>query len=135
MGEQRGEKSIMYIKKATVTVIQSSVAAVSGYTTDINGLLSRVQYASTIGTPSSGIKCNIGTEGSSLNRILKFEKLAAGTTSFYPRTKVVNAKSTALSSSGLDGLIPLGDGRLKVNLSAASSANSPRGITFTFWYY
>ncbi len=124
-----------HIRKASVTVVPSSVAAASGYTTDVNGLLDRLQYSSTVGTPSSGIKCNIGTEGSSLNRILRFEKLAAGTTVVYPRTKVHNAKTTQLTSSGIDGLIPMAEGRIKVNLSAASSANSTGGITFTLWYH
>lgn len=124
-----------FVKKASVTVGASSNNATSGYTTDVNGLLSRVQYASTAGTPSSGIKCVVGTEGSSSNQILKFEKLASGTTSFYPRVKVVNSRTTQLSSSGLDGLIPMANGRLKVCLSAASSANSTGGITFNFWYH
>ena len=85
------------------------------------------------------MRCTIGTEGSSGNKILYFEKLAAGSTNIYPRVKVHSAGSTVLTSSGLDGLIPIGcegssDNRIKVNLSAASSANSAGGITFTFWY-
>ena len=128
-----------YIRKASVTVVQSSVAAASGYTTDVMGLLYRIKYSSTDGAPSTGMKCTIGTEGSSGNKNLFFEKLAAGSTNIYPRVKVHSAGSTVLTSSGLDGLIPIGcegssDNRLKVNLSAASSANSAGGITFTFWY-
>ena len=128
-----------YIRKASVTVTPSSVAAASGYTTDVNGLLCRMKYSSTAGTPSTGMKCTVGTEGSSGNKILFFEKLASGSTNYYPRVKVHSAGSTVLTSSGLDGLIPMGaegssDNRIKVNLSAASSANSTGGITFTFWY-
>jgi hypothetical protein len=129
----------MHLKKASVTVAASSLAATSGYTTDVSGLLYRVQYSSTAGTPSSGVVCVVGIDGSSGNQILKFGPLAAGTTAFYPRCNVNAAGSTVLTSSGLDGLIPIGsegssDSRCKVNLSAASSANVDDGITFTFWY-
>ena len=82
------------IRQASLTVTPSSVAAVSGYSTDVNGLLRRMQYQTTNGTPSSGIKCVIGSEGSSKNQILKFEKLTSGPVEVYPMTPANNALST-----------------------------------------
>lgn len=123
-----------YIRKASVTVIPTTLVAGAGYTTDVNGLLYRVQTATTAGIPSTGIKATVGTEGSTLNRILFFEKVSSGSTTLYPRVNVHAAGSTVLTSSGLDGLIPIAEGRLRVTVNAASSASSTGGITFTFWY-
>ena len=123
-----------YIRIASLTVTPSSLVATNGYTTAFNGILRRMQYQTTNGTPSSGIKCTIGSEGSSKNQLMRFEKLTSGPVEIYPMANVNSAGSTVLTSSGLNAPIPISEGRLKVCLSAASSANSTGGIRFAFWY-
>jgi len=133
----------MFIKSASVTLTATSGASVSAYTTDVNGLLHTVQYKSTAGIPSSGMKCTVGRQGSSLNSILFFNKMSSGFAEFHPRHAVENSGSTlplsassALAAESIVGGQGSSDNRLKVSLSAASSATAGAGaIKFTFWYH
>jgi len=122
-----------YIRKTSITLTPSTLAAVIGYSTYLGGHLLELNYKTTGGTPSSGIKAVIG-RNSSADQIMKVEKLGASVRR-YPVNVVHKATSTQLtawaSSGGLFTLLPIASTqRLSINLSAASSAN--KAITFDF---
>jgi len=121
-----------YIRRATISIIASTAAVSSVYSTVINGLVRSIKYVPTTSLAYSTAKIlTIGRE-SSADLLLKFTATPL-TTKFQPVFRAHGTTANAVGSSGYRMLQPLADERIKVNIPACSSANKRQATIYVYY--
>ena len=114
----------MDIRKATVTILMTTGAVSSAFSTVVNGVVKQVCYRPTTSLQPSTKKLVSVCRDSSAELIIKFMAQAA-TTRYQPSLKNHSSTGAAVGSTLFQiKSMPLADQRIKVCTPAASSKNS-----------
>lgn len=117
-----------YFRKVTVSVTASTTGVVSGYSTVLNGNVHSIHYDRHATTPLSTKRKAVITHETTTIPILTVFATTADAM-YYPRPQAHGSTGGVLASTVSDHFtrVSLAEERLKVAVSAASSANA-KGI-------